>query len=140
MTSMSSQAIHEAIVLFLLTFNRGVMGGLLTLHSFVTVFPEIDTTKSNPSASSNSTTQGMQLYGNLLFVHVLIYQELLSLLITWVVSVAQSSVSGLETTLVAVRRFSPALSSWSSVLRYRPVLSRCHISLSVVLSPVSATG
>jgi MFS family permease len=34
------------------------MGGLLTLNSFVTVFPEIDTTESSSSASSNSTTQG----------------------------------------------------------------------------------
>lgn len=88
------------------------MGGLLTLNSFVTVFPEIDTTKSSSGTSSNATTQGMQLYGNLLFIHLLICQESLSLLITWAASSAQSSVSGLETTLVAVRQFSPAPSSW----------------------------
>lgn len=60
MTSMLSKAIHEnSSELPLLTLNRGVMGGLLTLHSFVTVFPEIDTTKSSSSTSSNATTQGM---------------------------------------------------------------------------------
>jgi MFS family permease len=37
------------------------MGGLLTLNSFITTFPEIDTTKSSSSTSSNSTTQGTWL-------------------------------------------------------------------------------
>lgn len=60
MTSMLSKAIHEkSNVLLLLTLNRGVMGGLLTLNSFVTVFPDIDTTKSSSSTSGNATTQGM---------------------------------------------------------------------------------
>ncbi|KAJ5871396.1 uncharacterized protein N7529_003749 [Penicillium soppii] len=40
-------------------YDQGVMGGLLTLNSFVTVFPEIDTTKSSSSTSTNSTTQGI---------------------------------------------------------------------------------
>ena len=60
MTSMLSKAIHEkSNVLLLLRLNRGVMGGLLTLNSFVTVFPDIDTTKSSSSTSGNATTQGM---------------------------------------------------------------------------------
>ncbi|KAK9858991.1 hypothetical protein MYU51_015889 [Penicillium brevicompactum] len=40
-------------------YDQGVMGGLLTLNSFVTVFPEIDTTHSSSSTSTNSTTQGI---------------------------------------------------------------------------------
>lgn len=141
MTSMLSTAIQEkSSVLLLLTPNRGVMGGLLTLNSFVTVFPDIDTTKSSSSTSSNATTQGMHLNANLLLIHILIDQESRSLLITWAVSSAQSSASGLETTLVAVRQSLPDPSSWSSGLRYKPVLTPCRILLSAVLSPVSATA
>lgn len=74
MTSMLSKATQEKpSVLLWLTRNRGVMGGLLTLNSFVTVFPDIDTTKSSSSTSSNATTQGMHLNGDFLFIHILIY-------------------------------------------------------------------
>lgn len=67
---MLSKAIQgKSSVLLWLTHDRGVMGGLLTLNSFVTVFPDIDTTKSSSSTSSNATTQGMHLNANLLFIH-----------------------------------------------------------------------
>ncbi|KAJ5961657.1 hypothetical protein N7501_006598 [Penicillium viridicatum] len=42
-------------------YDQGVMGGLLTLNSFVTVFPDIDTTKSSSSTSNNATTQGITI-------------------------------------------------------------------------------
>lgn len=46
-------------------YDQGVMGGLLTLNSFVTTFPQIDTTKagemglSAAEKSTRSTVQGM---------------------------------------------------------------------------------
>lgn len=59
MTSMLSSALTNLKIITILTLDRGVMGGLLTLNSFVTVFPEIDTTHSSSSTSTTSTTQGM---------------------------------------------------------------------------------
>jgi hypothetical protein len=46
-------------------YDQGVMGGLLTLNSFVATFPQIDTTKagemglSAAERSTRSTVQGM---------------------------------------------------------------------------------
>lgn len=46
-------------------YDQGVMGGLLTLNSFVVAFPEIDTTKAGElgltaaEKSTRSTVQGM---------------------------------------------------------------------------------
>lgn len=45
-------------------YDQGVMGGLLTLPSFVEVFPEIDTTKSSTASegtSHESTLQGVTI-------------------------------------------------------------------------------
>lgn len=59
MTSMLSSTLINIKIIPVLTLDRGVMGGLLTLNSFVTVFPEIDTTHSSSSTSNTATTQGM---------------------------------------------------------------------------------
>ena len=54
-------------------YDQGVMGGLLTLNSFVKTFPEIDTTATTEMAqhlnasqkTHRSTIQGtMAVYGN----------------------------------------------------------------------------
>lgn len=87
------------------------MGGLLTLNSFVTVFPEIDTTHSSSSTSTNSTNQGKELLFDSQSDHILIYQASPLPLTISVVSSVQSFVSGSETTLAAARPSSPAQSS-----------------------------
>ncbi|CZT21156.1 probable transporter (major facilitator superfamily) [Ramularia collo-cygni] len=42
-------------------YDQGVMGGLLTLPSFVRVFPEIDTTKGTAGDSPTATKQGIAI-------------------------------------------------------------------------------
>ena len=38
-------------------YDQGVMGGLLTLNSFVKTFPEIDTTKATETAQNLNASQ-----------------------------------------------------------------------------------
>lgn len=108
------------------------MGGLLTLNSFVTTFPQIDTTKAgelglNAAEKSNrSTVQGMILYP-LTQVHLLIDQVSLLPHTTWVVSVVPFSASGLVTISAAAELSSLVRLSWLLELLFKPVLTRCRI-------------
>lgn len=49
---------------FLFGYDQGVMGGLLTLPTFVSIFPEMDTISEHLTAaqkSRNSTVQGVAM-------------------------------------------------------------------------------
>lgn len=103
-------------------YDQGVMGGLLTLSSFVKTFPEIDTTDATEMAqhlnasqkTHRSTIQGtMALYANHHSSSRLTRGQVSRLLLTTSdVSLALLLRSLLETALVAERPFFSALRSW----------------------------
>lgn len=48
-------------------YDQGVMGGLLTLKSFVKVFPQMDTSSNLPAATR---TRNAEIQGNILYINI----------------------------------------------------------------------
>lgn len=122
-------------------YDQGVTGGLLSLDSFVAIFPEIATSGpeydglSPAEKSARSTDQGI-LQWKLSRKRVQLTRQELPLLHT--ISAASWGPfppSGLETGWAGARPSSSARLSWSSAPFSSVRLTICRSSLSVVSSP-----